>query len=69
MVESDNVDSNVLLPPPPLLLCCLVVPQVWSNYRQRRILMKPSRFLTELDDTALVETMNLDEGTSPVTTG
>ncbi|MHC5002592.1 MAG: ATP-dependent helicase [Planctomycetota bacterium] len=38
----------------------LVVPQVWSNHRGVRTLMKPSRFLTELDGAELTETMLLE---------
>jgi DNA helicase-2/ATP-dependent DNA helicase PcrA len=37
----------------------LVVPQIWSSFRARRILMKPSRFLSELPSPDLLETMVL----------
>jgi DNA helicase-2/ATP-dependent DNA helicase PcrA len=40
----------------------LVVPQVWSNHRRKRIMMKPSRFLAELDGQDLTETMVLEGG-------
>ncbi|NNM25410.1 MAG: ATP-dependent helicase [Phycisphaerales bacterium] len=51
----------------------LLVPQVWSNYRRQRILMKPSRFLTELTPpnggTPLLETMLIESGLPAVTSG
>jgi len=47
----------------------LVVPQVWSNYRKERILMKPSRFLTELADCEVVETMRIEGDLPHVTVG
>jgi DNA helicase-2/ATP-dependent DNA helicase PcrA len=47
----------------------LIVPQVWSNHRQRRILMKPSRFLTELEGKEVVETMVIEDEEGVVTAG
>ncbi len=47
----------------------LVVPQVWSNYRKERILMKPSRFLAELEGSGVVETMHLEGDLPHVTVG
>jgi DNA helicase-2/ATP-dependent DNA helicase PcrA len=47
----------------------LVVPQIWSNHRRRRILMKPSRFITELDEQNLFETMRIEGDLSHVTAG
>jgi DNA helicase-2/ATP-dependent DNA helicase PcrA len=38
----------------------LIVPQVWSAHRGVRALMKPSRFITELERSDLLETMILE---------
>jgi DNA helicase-2/ATP-dependent DNA helicase PcrA len=47
----------------------LLVPQVWSDYRRRRILMKPSRFLTELGSANVLETMIVQDDLPHVTSG
>jgi DNA helicase-2/ATP-dependent DNA helicase PcrA len=46
----------------------LISPQIFRRGADATILMKPSRFLTELDE-ALTEPMILDEGLSPLTVG
>ncbi len=46
----------------------LVVPQVYRGRSRRVIMMKPSRFLTELSE-GLSEKMELDEGLSHLTVG
>jgi DNA helicase-2/ATP-dependent DNA helicase PcrA len=47
----------------------LVTPKVWSTHRHRRVLMKPSRFLSELPDDGLLETMHLEGELPHVTAG
>ena len=47
----------------------LIVPQVWSNHRRRRILMKPSRFLREVGEGGVLETMRLEGDLPEVTSG
>jgi DNA helicase-2/ATP-dependent DNA helicase PcrA len=46
----------------------LVVPQVFSQRRGKRVMMKPSRFLSELPE-GITEAMIVDEGLPGVTTG
>jgi len=47
----------------------LAVPQVWSNRGGHRLLMKPSRFLTELTEADMLETMYLDDDLPHLTAG
>ncbi len=47
----------------------LLVPEIWSNYRSQRIVMKPSRFLSEIDQDALLEKMIIEGDLPPVTAG
>ncbi|MHC4989897.1 MAG: ATP-dependent helicase [Planctomycetota bacterium] len=47
----------------------LVVPQVWSTHRGQRTLMKPSRFIEELEDPELLESLQLEEVETAVTAG
>jgi len=47
----------------------LVVPQVWSTHRRERILMKPSRFLSEIEGGDLLETMRIEHDLPDVTAG
>jgi DNA helicase-2/ATP-dependent DNA helicase PcrA len=46
----------------------LIVPQIFRRAARETILMKPSRFLTELDS-SLTEPLLLDEGLSHLTVG